>query len=194
MKWSKSIPFSQPPRDIRLLTEAPKQDWEEIVRQREHAAYERGRRDGESGLGAQLIQQRAEMAELQQGILSSLRRAVPQVLQESETALLALTLEAVKKVVADIPITPELVESVVRDALQHTKDTAEIVIQLHPEDLALLRKQDETLLASSPEGAPLKFVASGDVTRGGCVLQTRFGIVDARREVKLEQIAQTLAV
>jgi len=35
-------------------------------------------------------------------------------------------------------------------------------------------------------------VASSEVSRGGCLIQTRFGLVDARRETKLEQLQQTL--
>ena len=36
------------------------------------------------------------------------------------------------------------------------------------------------------------FSTSADVTRGGCIVQTRFGVVDARREIKLEQLRKAL--
>lgn len=191
--WSNTLLLTQPLRDVRLLAGAPAQDWEELMRQREHTAFERGRREGEHALSAQLIQQRAEMAELQKGILTSLSKAVPQVVQESEQALIELALEVARKVVGDLPMTAEMVEAAIRDALAHTKETAEIVVQLHPEDLALLQKQESAMLAGTPDGVPLKFLASPEMSRGGCLLQTRFGIIDARREVKLEQLAQTLA-
>jgi len=82
----------------------------------------------------------------------------------------------------------------VREALQQVKDTSEVVVHLNPQDLELLRQSNSPVLEGAPEVASLKFVPSSDVTRGGCLIQTRFGIVDARREVKIEQLAKSLAL
>ena len=193
MKWSDSIPFSRPLCGVRPLTQAPMQDWQEHLREREQSAYERGRRDGEQALSEQLLQQRNETVEIQKGILDSLRRVVPQVAQEAETALISLSLETAKKIVAGLPISAELVETVVREALRQVEDTAEIIIQLNPEDLTLLRQHNAPVLAGLPETGPLRFATSAEVTRGGCIVQTRFGLVDARRETKMEQLRQVLA-
>jgi flagellar assembly protein FliH len=192
MKWSDTIPFSQPLRDVRLLVQAPAQNWQEHLREREDAAYERGRCDGERSLSEQLVQQRNEMSELQRGIVESLKRAVPQVILEAQVALVNLALESAQKIVAGLPISAEMVESVVREALRQVEDTAEITIQLHPEDLALLRKHNSPILTGVPEAGPLRFISSADVTRGGCLVQTRFGLIDARRETKVEQLKQSL--
>jgi len=192
MKWSESIPFRHPLRGVRTLLRAPAQDWEEHLREREQAAYERGRRDGERALGQQLLQQRNETVELQKGILDSLRRVVPQVIQESETTIIELALETAQKLIAGLPITADMVEAVVREALRQVEDTAEIVIQLHPEDLALLRRHNAPVLSGLPETGPLRFSGAVEVTRGGCIVQTRFGLVDARRETKMEQLRQAL--
>jgi flagellar assembly protein FliH len=194
MNWSETITFDRPLRDARLLTPAPAQDWQEHLREREQAAYERGRQDGERALSGQLLQQRNETVELQQGILDSLRRVVPQVVQEAETTLIQLALEAAQKIVAGLPISTEQVEAVVREALRQVEDTAEIIVQLHADDLALLRRHNAAVLSGLPEAGPLRFAASAEVTRGGCIVQTRFGLVDARRETKMEQLRQTLAL
>jgi flagellar biosynthesis/type III secretory pathway protein FliH len=184
MNWSDSIPLNRPLRGVHLLTQAPRQDWQAHLRECEQAAYERGRRDGEHALSEQLLRQRNETVELQKGVLDSLRRVVPQVVQEGETALISLA----------IAIDAKLVEAVVREALQQTEDTAEIIIQLHPDDLALLRQHNAPVLAGLPESGPLRFASSSEVTRGGCIVQTHFGLVDARRETKIKQLRQTLAV
>ncbi len=192
MKWSDSIPFRHQLRGVRLLTQAPMQDWQEHLKQREENAYQRGGRGGESSLREQLLRQRNETVELQKGILDSLRRVVPQVIQEAETALTSLALESAQKIVAGLPISVEMVTSVIREALRQVEETAEIIIQLHPEDLALLRQHNAPVLNGLPDTGPLRFASSADVTRGGCIVQTRFGLVDARRETKLEQLRQVL--
>jgi len=186
------VSLAAPLRDVLLLTRAPAQDWQEHLHDREHAAYERGRREGEQALNAQLLQQRNETVELQKGILDSLRRVVPQLVQEAESALIALALAAAQKMIADLPVSAEMVEAVIREALRQVEDTAEIVIQLHPDDLVLLRKHNAPVLDGLPETGPLRFTGSAEVTRGGCIVQTRFGLVDARRETKLEQLRQAL--
>jgi len=192
MKWSDTIPFRRPLRDARLLTQAPTQEWQGLLQERESAAYERGQRDGERSLSEQLLQQRNEMAELQRGVVESLRNALPQVVLEAQTALVKLALASAEKIVAGLPITPELVEAVIREALHQVEETAEIAIQLNPEDLALLRKHSSPILKGIPDAGPLRFMGSAEVTRGGCLVQTRFGLIDARRETKLAQLRQSL--
>jgi flagellar assembly protein FliH len=194
MKWSESIPLHQTLRDVRLLTQAPMQDWNEHLREREQAAYERGRREGENSLGQQLIAQRNEIGGVLNGVLESLRNALPQIVQESENALIELALESARKIVADMPVNTKMVEAVVREALKQVEDTAEVTVQLHPEDLALLQKQKSKFLADGKDSAPLRLVGSPDVSRGGCLVQTRFGIIDARRETKFNQVREAMAV
>lgn len=193
VKWSDTIPFRRPLRDVRLLIQAPAQDWRGHLEEREQAAYERGRRDGERALSVQLVQQRNEMSELQHGVVEALRNALPQVVLEAQTALVKLALESAEKVIAGLPITPAIVEGVIREALQQIEGSAEITVQLHPEDLALLRKHESPILKGVPDAGPLQFVQSAEVTRGGCLVQTRFGLLDARRETKMAQLRQSIA-
>jgi flagellar assembly protein FliH len=194
MKWSESISLKQPLSDVRLIAKAPVQDWQEHLREREKEAYEQGRREGEQSLSEQLVKQRNEIFELQNGVIGSLQQMLPKMAQETESALMQLALEAAKKMVAGIKITEKTVEAVVREALKQVQDTSEISVRLHPEDLALLHKHKSPLLEGLPETGPLRFVASTEVTRGGCIVQTRFGLVDAQRETKLEQLRKAVNV
>lgn len=192
VKWSDTIPFRRPLRDARLLTQAPTQEWQGLLQERESAAYERGQRDGERSLSEQLLQQRNEMSELQRGVLEALRNALPQVVLEAQTALVKLAVASAEKIVAGLPVTPELVEAVIREALLNVEETAEITLQLNSEDLALLRKHSSPILKGLPDAGPLRYIGSAEVTRGGCLVQTRFGLIDARRETKMAQLRQSL--
>jgi flagellar assembly protein FliH len=156
------------------------------------AADERGLCDGERRLREQLLAQRAEFAELQRGVIESLRAAVPRVVHDAETALVTLALQAAQKLVAGLPVTTEMVEAVVREALGQVEDTAEIVVALHAEDLALLEQSGSPLLAPAAGGVKTTFRAATEVTRGGCMVHTRFGVIDARRETKAERLQQVV--
>lgn len=192
MKWSKSVTFQQPVADARLLAKGPASAGQDHVREREKAAYEQGRRDAERHLEEQLLQHRNEITELQNGVVHSMREMLPKMRHEMESALIQLSLESAQKLVGGLPISAKTVEKVVREALEQVQDTAEIAVQLHPDDFALLRKHKSPLLKDSPETGPIRFVATAEVSRGGCIVQTRFGVVDALRETKLEQLRKAV--
>jgi len=192
MRLYKSIQLARPLRDIRQQAAPSPAPAERAAAQNEQSAYERGRRDAERALGEQLISQRNEMLELHQGVVDSLRGSLPQLNQQTEQALVGLALEAAAKLVAGLPIQPDMVEAVVRQALTEVDNSVEMTIHLHPDDLALLRKHQSPLLRELPENGPIRFAHSSDVTRGGCLIRTRFGLLDARRETKIEQMKHSL--
>jgi flagellar assembly protein FliH len=165
---------------------------EPAAEERELAAYLRGRQDMEREIQDQLLCQRREFLALEQGVLESLRRVLPQVARDCESALRELCLEMARKLVADLPVTAELVERVVAEALGQVQETTEYHIYLHPEDLALLRRFRSKLVTGETAGRAWHCHAAPDISRGGCVVKTSFGTVDAQRESKLELIKKAL--
>ena len=184
------LPFAAPVRDVRLVRSG---DRETLLLQDLQASYDRGRQDGERALGEQLVRQRAELIELQTGVLAALREAVPQVVRDCERALVSLAVEAAQRLVCGLPISAEMIDAVVRETCAEVEDTAEFSVQLHPEDLALLERTNSPLLLPQGGQDRIHFQPSANVTRGGCVVHTRFGVIDARRETKIELLRQVLS-
>jgi flagellar assembly protein FliH len=141
---------------------------------------------------AQLAQERAELLELQNGVLQALSRALPQMARDGEKALIAMALEAVQKLVASLPVTPELIEAMVREALRQGQEGAAVTVLLHAEDLALPQRVHSKLLTENEGGSRAQFRASAEVTRGGCIVQSPFGVIDARRETKNALLKKSL--
>ncbi len=200
--WLETIRLAQPLRDVQLLggtgfqpvslsDSTHGQDVRATTEQLRES-YERGRADGEKALSEQLLLQRAQMHELSQGFLTSLNQAVPQVVRATENMLISLALSVAQKLVADLPVSSEMVEAAVRDALSQVEGTAQFTIRLNPADLELLQKAESPLFHANDGNTEYHFVASAEVTRGGCLVQTRFGTVDARRETKLELLKRSL--
>lgn len=186
------IPLSRPLREAFVALPPHNAAMEERIRTREQAAYERGRREGEKALGEQLVRQRGELTELQNGVLNSLRQSIGQVTRECEGAMVALAIEIAGKLVADMPISSEMVEAAVREALTHVEQKGTLTVLLNPMDFELLQQANAPVLLSDTGGDQLKFQAAANVSRGGCLVQTQFGVVDARRETKLESLKQSL--
>jgi len=191
--WPESITLRQPLRDARLL--ACQSAGEAALAQqqeREQASYERGRRDGEAALSEQLVRQRGELLEVQNGLLDSLQQVIPRLVKECEKGLVSLAVEVAEKLVAGQPVSSELVEAVVREALEQVEESASFTVQLHPEDLALLQMVNSPLLLPSGGLEQVSFQPSETVSRGGCLVHTRFGTIDARREAKIEVLKKAV--
>lgn len=160
----------------------------ELLRSR----YEEGVRDGEKKLREQLLRQRSELLSLQQGVLHSLEQTLPRTRADCETALVELALEVARRIIVASPVTADAVAGAIREALDQLQEAQDILVLLHPEDLELLGSVNAPVLLASVGGEKVRFSVSPEVTRGGCVVQTRFGSVDARREAKFELIKKEL--
>ena len=189
--WSETVALSLPLRDARLNGAGAPTSAEDLREAELSARYQRGLADGEKALTEKLIQQRAELHELAQGLLESLRQAVPQVVRQSEDAMVSLALAVSQKLVAGLPISPAMVEASVRDALAQVEGAARFTVRLNRADLELLQKAGSPLLTPAA-GQDFRFLVSPDVSRGGCLVETNFGTVDARRETKLDLLKRNL--
>jgi flagellar assembly protein FliH len=172
--WRETIRLDRPLRNVRVMD----------ARDIERAIFERGRAEGERALGEQLIRQRSELLEIQRGVFAALRQAVGQVARDTEEACVQLALAAARKVVAGLPISVEAVEASVREALVDVERDNNVTVCLNAEDFSLLERLNSPLLVRDAAGERLRFEVSPEVTRGGCMVRTAFGSIDARRETK----------
>ena len=190
--WLETIKFAKPLREASLTAPAYPALLEERIRAREQAGFERGCREGERALSELLMRQRSELTELQNGVLASLRDAVVQVTRECEGAMVALALEIAGKVVTDIPISSEIVEAAVREALAQVEQQGSLTVMLNPMDYELLQQANAPLLLADVGGERLRLLTSPKVTRGGCLVQTHFGVIDAQRETKFKALKEAI--
>ena len=192
--WRENLTLPKRLQGVLLIDERAKtsEETRPISEEELRASYQRGREDAERAISEQLLQQRADLHEVMGGVVTSMRNAIPQMLRDTENTLISLALVAAQKLVADMPISTAMVESVVRDALAQVKGAAQFTVLLHPADLELLQKSASPLLTPAEQGGDFRFLSSPEVTRGGCLIQTHFGTVDARRETKFDLLQRSM--
>ena len=190
MRWGEKIHLHAPLKGAQLTSMESLPMTQVILR--ENGAFARGTMEGERRLSEQLIEQRNQLMELQNGVLASLQAAVADVMRQSEQAMVQLALTIAEKLVGSIPISTEIVASSVRSALADAGEATEFQIKLNPEDIALLKETGSPLLEPGP-GTTFHLEASSAISRGGCMVVTKFGIIDARRETRQTRIAEALA-
>ncbi|HVY97624.1 MAG TPA: FliH/SctL family protein [Solirubrobacterales bacterium] len=107
----------------------------------------------------------------------------------AEEAAAELALQVAEKVLgAALEVRPELVLEVTRGALRRLSEPVAATLLVNPEDAERVR---EALAALSAEhGAELTVREERRVDRGGCLIRTDVGEVDARIGAQLERAAE----
>jgi flagellar biosynthesis/type III secretory pathway protein FliH len=143
----------------------------------------------EEGYAAGLADGRAEIAAARAALgeaaaaLAAEREAVA---EQAERAAAELGLAIAEKVLgAALEARPELVLEVTRGALRRLAEPSESVLLVNPDDLAAVSAALEQLAGEL--GAPLKARAERRVDRGGCVVRSQAGEIDARIGEQLER-------
>jgi flagellar assembly protein FliH len=104
--------------------------------------------------------------------------------------VLDLALDVARRVVAgELAVHPERILAVVKLALNQMAETArEARLLLNPEDAALIRPHLEQILDKDR----LRLVEDARIVRGGCLIETNQGDLDATLQARWRQVVQVL--
>jgi flagellar assembly protein FliH len=115
--------------------------------------------------------------------------------EQTELEINIFVIEMAKKVVkVEITQNPDVIAEMIRHSLRRVADKDNIRIRVCPEELAAIRADRKDLLLVLDGARQLEIVDDRRISRGGCVIETSAGTVDARIETQFEQIADKLGV
>ena len=158
------------------------------------AARAAGYREGSDAARAfadqQLVDLRAEMQILSEGIFQQLALASRQLEEQVCAALPGLAVEVGQRLLAGFVPPPELVAQICREALDQLHPEREgLELVVGPRDAAVL----ERLLPAWRTHFPnLKTTIDDELNPGDCLVRSRFGVTDARGSAKLDGLRQEL--
>ena len=155
----------------------------------ERDAFAKGYTQGErAGIEAGAKRSDAMMRRLGETLeeLASLRRTI---LHQSERQLVQLALALARRIVRrEIAADEELLTALARVALDRLGDSGQATIRLHPDDYARAAARRVDQLAS----AHVTVLADPAVSRGGCLVESPFGFVDASIDAQFQELARAL--
>jgi flagellar assembly protein FliH len=150
----------------------------------------------EEGLAEGLAEARALVAPALEAVAEAerqIRAREGEFLRAAERSAVELALAIAEKVVgAAVSTRPETVLDVVGGALLRTESRHRLVIEVNPDDLELVSESAEGLAARLGGVQRLDVVAERRVERGGCIVRTEEGEIDARIGSQLERLAELL--
>lgn len=157
-------------------------------------AWEEGRREG----FAAGKREAAPLIAVLQNIADEARAAREEFIAITTPQLLNLAVQIAEKIIRrEVETDPTVVQRIAEDALRHAVDKHHLRIRVHPEDLETLQAAAPELQAALDDIREFEIVPDrrrGDrrMARGGCLIETESGIIDARIETQVEEVRERL--
>jgi flagellar assembly protein FliH len=162
----------------------------EILAQRETAAREAGRREGEAQARAAGEQHLGEIRASVSAALADFARARAQYYQQVETEVVQLALAIARKILhREAQVDPLLLAGLVRITLEKIESATKVVVCVHPQQVSECR----SYFAQHMEAGKVPEVVEDPVVEiDRCILQTGLGRTELGVEVQLKEIEQGL--
>lgn len=160
------------------------------ARQREQAARAAGYAEGEKAgmeMGRKAVA--PVVAQLRQTLVA-LEKLKKQLVAKAEVEAVTLAMAVGRKIVhQEIRTEPRVVRNTVRAALERVVERDGIRVRVHPQDMEIVGTDGEDAYSRlKDEMASVTFEADATVAPGGCLVETRFGDIDACIDNQLEWI------
>ncbi len=190
MAFAKLIPFDRPLVGAAIPGQAGRFLSESELAERDDAAYQRGVDDARALADQELVEFRADIQRLSEGVFSKLSNLEPVLVAQLRDELPGLAVEIARRLLAGYEPPPEVMARICEEALAQVfpeRDNLELVIA--PRDAALLEKLNPDWLQRYPG---LRIRSEPSLTAGDCQVRSRFGLTDARLETKLNALQSSL--
>ena len=175
-------------RTASSLLDQARRDRDAIAEAARSEGHEAGRQEGIARVDAELN----ELLGLLHGVIDAVREDRDRFLRSAEPELVRLALGAAERIVHhEISQNDQFVVETVRSALTRAMSRSDISIRVNPEDMAVMREYRERLLAAG-DFEHLRLIEDQRIDRGGAVLESDSGTVDAKIATQLREVRGAL--
>lgn len=155
----------------------------------EREAFTKGYAQGERA-GLEAGGQRAE------AMLRRLAKTVEEIgtlrdemVRRTERELVELSLAIARRVLhREVSVDPELASALAHVALERIGPSSTAIIRLHPDDYSIVTGHQADLW----NGRSVKVLPDPKVARGGCLVESDFGTIDASVDAQLKEVARAM--
>jgi type III secretion protein L len=161
-------------RDAQELRARAQQDYQRALEEGRRQGYEEGARQA-----AQLLAEARALRE--------------KLVRETEPQLIKLALKVAEKIIGqELDHNKDKIARIVGKALETVRHQKQIRLRVNPADLVAIEAARPQLLAHLGGEVSLELKSDEAVQRGGCMIDTEIGSIDAQLGTQLEQIARIL--
>ena len=155
----------------------------------EREAFAKGFAQGErSGAEASATRVEAMLHRLAH-TLEDLVRLRSEMIHKTEHQVVQLAIAVATRIVRrEVAIDRELLVAMARVALDRLGDSASARIRLHPDDYTAIQR----LGSRTSDSGAVQIVSDPHIHRGGCVVESDFGLIDVSIDAQVEELTRSL--
>jgi len=169
----------------RELLQKAQKEAEEIVRKAKEQSAELRQSGYDSGYQEGL----AQTTEL----MVNARMEHEQFLKNANRDVMDLAFKIAEKIIGkQLESEPETIISIVKQAMQSVRASKQVTIRVHPDDLKLLRKNEEELQEALGRQRVIDLMEDKKVHPGGCIIESEIGTVEAQLQTQLDRLKKIL--
>lgn len=175
--------------EVDELKEKTLSELDEIRRNAESEGFEKGRDEGFE-VGKQEVERLIKQLH---GMLDKIIEKRNEIIDETETQLINLVLMIAKKVIKVISENQKnVVINNVIQALRKLKSRGEVLIRVNLEDVELTSEHVKDFMRMVENVRSVTVVEDSTVDKGGCIIESDFGEIDARISSQLSEIEEKI--
>jgi flagellar assembly protein FliH len=153
----------------------------------EKSAFENGLRQGEKSGAAMAERKIEELSRRHAESILEIGRLKSMLYAQVEREVARLAIEVAKKIVhREIQADPEIIQTLVHVALSHVNEKTPVAVHVNPADYEFISKRQSEL--SLAESRNISIASDKSIERGGCLIETEYGDIDARLEEKFREV------
>ncbi|MBN1576162.1 MAG: hypothetical protein JW913_06415 [Chitinispirillaceae bacterium] len=123
-------------------------------------------------------------------LLEKLESSKRSVFSNAENLLLKLCCAMVKKIIdREVSVHQDIVLGVLKRALTYIGHHEKMVVRVAPDDLELVAQRKDFWFPVAQRLRDITIEADARIERGGCIVESNAGLVDARLGVQFEELA-----
>jgi flagellar assembly protein FliH len=155
------------------------------------AAYEQGLRQGEEAAREALTAQLSPVLSAFQQATTEIAHLRTTVLQQAEEDIITLAFQLARKIIQYEALQHrEVLAATLTRALEHVVEQNQIVVRVHPDDLHYATEIKEELGLARGDIKTLTVQGDTSIGRGGCLVESSLGTIDARIEAQFDELEQ----
>ncbi|MBP7232935.1 MAG: hypothetical protein KBA28_13500 [Syntrophaceae bacterium] len=162
---------------------------ESQIKKIQQEAYTKGHADG--------LQVQSKDIAAKLDVLTAATKTIPQIkkdiLQKGEEQMVKLAIAIAERILhQEVTTRKEVIIEVLKSALKNITETDGMKVRLNPQDFRYMMEVKKDFLQSFDGIRNIVFEEDTSVKRGGAVVETLFGEVDARLESQLKEIKSAI--
>jgi len=108
-----------------------------------------------------------------------------------DRVLLEFCIELTKKIIAaEVSTNEDMILSVIKKSLAMIAERDNIIIRVSPQDLEITSHRKDFWSSVTERLENVKFEADSRIEKGGCIIESNSGMVDARLGVQIDEVAE----